>query len=259
MGRTFLVRPADAQSRPSRPGPLPSADMSQLEAVFANLDRWRHLPNYQLERRADIFFSVFLKGLMEEVTGVVLDDVIIPELPIKRDIVIPNPPMNRSFKLDYLLTARDRSRAYFVELKTDGASRNENQDWYLREARRLGIRAVMGGVCALMRRTEQPEKYHHLASSLARLGYVTMPTDLGEFLHPKRKAGLTERLAMVAVTDLDPPVEVLYVQPTPRGDEACVDFARFAEFVERHDDPLSRVFATHLRKWRDAAGACVPG
>jgi len=58
-----------------------------LQTIFRHLDRWRHLPAYQLERRADIFFSAYLKGMLEEFTGTELDGQIIPELPIKRDII----------------------------------------------------------------------------------------------------------------------------------------------------------------------------
>ena len=29
----------------------------ELQNQFTLLDRWRHLPNYQLERRADVFFA----------------------------------------------------------------------------------------------------------------------------------------------------------------------------------------------------------
>jgi hypothetical protein len=36
----------------------PMVSMDPLDRVFENLDRWRHLPAYQMERRADIFFSV---------------------------------------------------------------------------------------------------------------------------------------------------------------------------------------------------------
>jgi hypothetical protein len=229
-----------------------------LEAVFANLDRWRHLPNYQLERRADIFFSVYLKGLVQEVTGVVLDDVIIPELPIKRDLIKPGQPMNRSFKVDYVLFARDRSRVFFVELKTDRSSRRPGQDHYLEAARRLGFRAVLGGVCGLLRSTDSHEKYHHLASSLVQLGYLTMPIDLRDHLFPTRRSGFRERIARIGVTEANPTIEVLYVQPETSEGDRCIDFAQFAEFVDRYDDPLSKVFAAHLRKWKDAAGACVP-
>ena len=63
--------------------------MDPLDALFRNLDTWRHLPNYQLERRADIFFSIYLKGVAEEFTGADLDEVVIPELPLKRDLIWP--------------------------------------------------------------------------------------------------------------------------------------------------------------------------
>ena len=33
---------------------------SDVNALVEHLDRWRHLPNYQLERRADIFFGLYL-------------------------------------------------------------------------------------------------------------------------------------------------------------------------------------------------------
>jgi hypothetical protein len=56
-------------------------DVDPLDVVFDHLDRWRHFPNYQLERRADVFFSVYVKGVVEEFTGVALEGEIIPELP----------------------------------------------------------------------------------------------------------------------------------------------------------------------------------
>ncbi len=242
--------------------------MNQLEAVFANLDRWRHLPNYQLERRSDIFFSVYLKGLLEEVTGVALDDVIIPELPIKRELIWDNLATDKSVKVDYVLFAKDRTKVFFIELKTDAGSRRDVQDEYLEAAERLGFRKIVEGICSIVRKTTTHQKYHHLVSTLAALGYVKMPDDIQEFLYPAPKVGLSERLRKVEATAGESTVEVLFVQPKrsparegPRrrsDDYRCIEFAEFAEFVERHDDPLSKVFAAHLRKWTATAGSSVP-
>lgn len=229
--------------------------MNQIETVFANLDRWRHLPNYQLERRADIFFSVYLKGLMEEVTGVALDDAIIPELPLKQDASAS------SDKVDYVLFSKERTKVFFIELKTDAGSHTEKQRFYLERARDLGFRKIVEGLCSIVRKTEKHQKYHHLMSTLAGLGYVTMPDDIREYLYPRVVPGLSARLRQIQPSAVDSTVEVWFIQPGPCGDDRCpnvVDFSRFAEFVERHDDPLSRVFGAHLRKWKDAAGACVP-
>lgn len=37
-----------------------------VEGVFNLLDCWRHLPAYQLERRADIIFALFLLEVLQE-------------------------------------------------------------------------------------------------------------------------------------------------------------------------------------------------
>ena len=43
--------------------------MQKLEELFARLDDWRHLPAYQLERRADIFFSLYLPDVLARRVG----------------------------------------------------------------------------------------------------------------------------------------------------------------------------------------------
>jgi hypothetical protein len=40
-----------------------------IQQLFENLDSWRHLPAYQLERRADVFFSVYLHPMLAERFG----------------------------------------------------------------------------------------------------------------------------------------------------------------------------------------------
>ena len=55
-----------------------------LNRLFANLDRWRHFPDYQLERRADVFFSLYLPTAIEHLTGVAIAEPVIPELPLRR-------------------------------------------------------------------------------------------------------------------------------------------------------------------------------
>ena len=106
--------------------PEPTQD---LRAVFELLDRWRHLPAYQLERRADIFFALYLPGIVEHVLGVPVDPRVIPEFPIRKEY------SRRSTKADYFLLSRDGSSAFLVELKTEMKSRNRRQDAYLADAR----------------------------------------------------------------------------------------------------------------------------
>lgn len=233
--------------------------MDPLDIVFRNLDTWRHLPAYQLERRADIFFSVYLKAVVEERAGIALEDEIIPELPIKRSLASSERDDGTSTKVDYALFAKDRSKVFFVELKTDIRSRRVAQDDnYLEVVKRNGFRQIVEGIRSLILATKEHRKYNHLSTALARLGYLTLPADLGEhlFSSPPRR-GRRTKLKQIAVCPIDAPVEVLYVQPDKDGDR-CIDFDTFAAHVGRFDDPLSRRFAEHLLRWRVAAGTCVP-
>jgi hypothetical protein len=232
--------------------------MDPLDSLFRNLDTWRHLPNYQLERRADIFFSIYLKGIVEEVTGVALEDDIIPELPLKRDLIWPELLTNKSVKVDYALFAKDRSRVFFVELKTDSGSRRDAQDTYLKTAKRLGFKKIVEGIRSILLSTSAHQKYHHLARVLARLGYLTLPDDLATFIYPKLRDGLRTRLEAVVVSAENPSIEVIYIQPTATLGDLCIDFELFAKHVDAFSDPLSRKFAEHLRLWKAAAGFSAP-
>lgn len=232
--------------------------MSPIDALFHNLDRWRHLPNYQLERRADVFFSLYLRGLVEEQTGCPLEEEILPELPIKRDLIWPEHRTDKSVKVDYALFARDRSKVFFVELKTDAGSRRDAQDDYLATAVRLGFTPIVEGIRSILGATSSHQKYHHLATALARLGYLELPSDLESYVYPLPRPGLSARLQEVRVIDRVSTIEVLYVQPEKTEGDRCIDFETFAAYVQRFDDPVSQRFAERLLTWREPAGSIPP-
>lgn len=231
-----------------------NAATTPLDRVFQHLDAWRHLPSYQLERRADVFFSVYLRDVVEQFTGLALEEEMIPELPIKRDLVRAEVSGEQSFKVDYALFARDRSRVVLVELKTDDGSRRQGQDDYLAAVVRLGFRPIVEGIRAILASTTSRGKYHHLALALARLGYMDLPSGLDDLIFSTSRRGLSAKLAAITVPPVDTPVDVVYIQPTRAEGERCIDFASFAAHVSRFDDPLSKRFAEHLLRWRLPAG-----
>ena len=93
---------------------------------------------------------------------------------------------------------------------------------------------------------------------MARLGYLTTPEDLRQFVYPSPRVGLSARLAAVQAAGLDSAVELIYVQPEATSGVRAIDFAQFAEFVGRYPVPLSQKFAAHLLKWRAEAGSSEP-
>lgn len=233
--------------------------MNPLDTVFDHMDRWRHLPAYQLERRADIFFSAYLAEVITGFTGVPASKRMIPELPIKRDLIWPEHPTSKSVKVDYCLFAEDRSKVFLVELKTDVGSRRDAQDTYLERSVEIGFKAIVEGIKEIVLATSAHQKYAHLLAELEHHGCVRLPEDLLDFLYPTAKRGLRDRQKdiEVLVQEDEFEVEVIYVQPL-LGSGRCIDFEMFAAYVERHEDAVSKAFGDSLRRWRVQAGAVRP-
>ncbi len=232
--------------------------MERIDRLFALLDGWRHLPAYELERRADIFFALYLRDVVEARMGAPLEEEMIPELPLRVDRVLEGRDSHQSVKVDCALFTTDRSRAFLLELKTDAGSRRPTQDAYLQAARELGFRRIVEGIREIVLRTAAHQKYHHLLWRLSRLGFLELPDDLDAYLYPSPRNGLTERLRAIRVTDLNPQIDVIYVQPERTEGDVCIDFAEMAEHVGRRADPLGQAFARHLRRWRVVAGTTPP-
>ena len=234
---------------------------SPLTTIFENMDRWRHLPAYQLERRADIFFSAYLPAVVAEHTGVPVSPIVIPELPIRRDLIWPDKRGNASVKVDYAVFAADRSKVFFVELKTDSASRRESQDTYLAKSVDIGFKRIVQGIVDISQATNAYQKYGHLLHALSDLRCTGLPPGLDAHLWPKVRPGVSKLLREVAVTvnEGEFAVEVVYLQPSrTSSDESVIDFEEFAVHVERHLDPVSELFAASLRQWVAQAGSSSP-
>ena len=224
-----------------------------VKRVFALLDRWRHLPAYQLERRADVLFALFLPDVLQGHFGVPINPKLIPEFPIK------NQDDNQSSKVDFLALqdspdGKRAERAFLVELKTDMASRREEQDKTLRYAERRGMKKLIIDVLEICTATNQKPKYVHLLSLLSEVGLL----DYKEALWPVRQgysALLKEMTEEVKRPRHWPSLEVVYVQPRVPEIPKVIDFEQFADAIER-SGRVGLVFADHLRKWASLDAGC---
>jgi len=127
--------------------------MKRINSIFDNLDTWRNLPAYQLERRADVFFSIYLPDILSQKFGVEIEGVI-PEFPIRVGTIHHKEEINKSFKVDYLARASDGKSIIFVELKTDESSRRDKQDWYLERAKQVGMVELLEGIRKIHKATK---------------------------------------------------------------------------------------------------------
>ena len=102
--------------------------LSLSETMLSHMDQWRHLPKYQLERRADIFFAMWLPQVLERFTGKEIDRRVIPEFPLKKALVDDKAMGLETLNIDHLVFSSDMKMAWMVELKTDMNSRDDQQD-----------------------------------------------------------------------------------------------------------------------------------
>ena len=234
------------------------------DSLFRLLDRWRHFPAYRLEPRVDIFFALYLRNIVASFVAEQIHDVLIPEFPLRRGTLWGESiaSRNASVKVDYLLTAESRANVYLLELKTDAASRRQEQDEYLVRARQIGFHSLIDGLLTILERTETRylQKYVHLLRALEELGFVRIPPELFEFAFPVVQRGVTKWLREVenTVPEADPTINILYLQPHPDPEQTVIDFEFCAKLIKQYDDPFSQTFATHLLRWTTEAGSSPP-
>ena len=216
-------------------------------AIFELLERWRHFPAYQLERRADIFFALYLPGILEHGLGVKMDGRVIPEFPLKRA------DNHQSTKVDYFLLSEDRSRVFLVELKTEMESRNAKQDAYLVVAKECGPNALLADIPFIAAASNQQAKYVHLLSALEAMGLMTLPGDLSAYAFPKARRGISNRLKKVEIVETNATIEVFYLQPRDDGEQGIISFKLVAEYLSGLEDPMASVFSDYVRRWIEPA------
>lgn len=222
--------------------------MKQIATLFSRMDAWRHLPSYQLERRADLFFSLYLREVLETKLGFQVAERFIPEFPVRVATVRRDSKTNRSYKIDYVAMSADARKAILVELKTDGLSRRNNQDKDLVAARDAGLPALLDGVLDIFRVTKFRRKYFALLKRLECMGLLRIPAEVEEIMSRPRLHGLTKASDSIGVTTSATETIIVHVQPNGTGDE-IINFEDFRAVVQAHDDPISQRFAQSLKEW----------
>ncbi len=222
--------------------------MYTVGRVFDLLDQWRHLPDYQLERRTDIFFAIYLPAFLSRRYGVTVNPLLVPEFPVHIGTIYPHIPTNRSFKIDYLALADDLSRAWFVELKTDSSSRRPKQNAYLEASQRVGLPALIDGTVKIVAATRAKHKYCQLLRLLERLSLVTLPDELDDALASHHWASAVDAcLPHIGNCCPTMQIDIVFLQPVASM-SAEIGFDEFADWIAYQSDEASR-FAESLRAW----------
>lgn len=224
--------------------------MKQINRIFDLMDAWRHFPNYQLERRADIFFSLYLPEVLEAKFGFPVRPELAPEFPVRIGTIYPNIPIDKSYKIDYVALSADGDKAVLVELKTEGLSRRPAQDNYLVAAQKVGLPGLIEGLLRIFRATNAKRKYFCLLLHLERMGLLRIPIQMRDIMERSTLQGITEASSQIEITAKSTEPIIVYVQPSGSGPNV-ITFREFADIVRRHDDPVSQRFAGSLSEWAE--------
>lgn len=239
--------------------------MKNIDILFGRMDAWRHLPNYQLERRADIFFSLYLPEVLEKHFSFPVKDVLVPEFPVHINTICPDKPTDKSYKIDYVAFSEDGDRVFLVELKTDDASRRGSQDIYLCKAKKEGLERLIDGLKKIFMATAAKRKYFHLFDLLEKAGMVSIPDQMRVFMNRSNLQGLNELIREITYLGSPSEIHIVYVQPNDCREHkpdlsledkvSVITFKDFAEVVKGHKDVVSHRFAQSLETW----ASVIPG
>ena len=219
----------------------------EVAALFDLLDRWRHLPSYRLEPRADAIFGLFLPDALDRhlaPRGIAVDRLVIPEFPLGQI------DTKRSDKADFFAVSRDRGYAFLVELKTDMDSLRDAQENYLNRAVKRGMAALLCEIKSMAKATNPRarRKYFHLLKAVADLDLMNLPVDLEDRIYDSPQ-GVYDCVDRIGIPSALPDIEVIHVLPEAVKGMDCIDFESFAAVVEGRGR-IGELFAASLRNWR---------
>lgn|GEM_PF-572032 len=244
----------------------------ELEKIFQNLTRWRNLPKYQLERRADIFFSLYLKEIMEEKlttdsNRVELLSVIIPEFPLRHG------NEHHTVNVDYVMFSKSLSTVYLIEFKTDMGSLRDEQFEYLFKAKKNieeaggGFQSILTDLRRVFKATGDKQKYFHLFHLLAskELGLISMSPEIMEKLYSDNRQGVSrlieEGIEPMKEKDITS-CEIVMLQPSRFTDEEMakvrsydlsainqISFEDVVNCLRKLKSSFADIFARYVAAW----------
>lgn len=164
-----------------------------LISAFRQLEEWRHLPAYQLERRVDVFFGLLLPKILKKETILSCEHKdIIPEFPLHKGSLYSS-NSNLSYKVDFaaFCEGKDGKCLVLVELKTDNNSINTEQLEHIYRAKQIGVEELLDGVLKCSCHSKEQRKYAHLIQKLiSKVACIRDPCHFAELDLSRRSPGL---------------------------------------------------------------------
>jgi hypothetical protein len=208
-----------------------------INKIFDRLDDWKHLHSYQMERRVDIFFSLYLPIILEKKFGKPISHII-PEFPVRIGIKPNHARPNKSYKIDFLAFSEKAKCVYLVELKTDHGSIRKEQIQNMIDAKKQKVHGLLEGIITVYNESAKTysryaKKHRYLIDKLIEMGWITQD-------HKAFKA-----------IEKDFDIKIVFVQPKKQTieDYDVICFENVAEYLKDIKDPFTIRFVKSLSNW----------
>ncbi len=205
-----------------------------INNLFDLLDDWRSLPAYQLERRADIFFAIYLKDIIKHKFENEVE-YIIPEFPVRKGH-LAEPEVssdNLSFKIDYLAVSESSKTVFLIELKTDNLSIRKDQKETMEKIGKFDISILTDSVLKISKASKSI-KYEALINKLTEMGWLDKEGKI--------------------VSKQDYTIKVVYIKPSFNDKtDIGLDIITFKEVIDsisQREDSLTQRFIKSLERWQ---------
>ena len=215
--------------------------MEKINQIFDKLDEWRHLPSYQLERRFDIFLSIYLSQIIEKYFKTTISKII-PEFPFRTgDIKINHRRPNKSYKIDYLAISEISKQIYLIELKTDSESIRQEQIEMMKKVSKYSCKKMTDGIIKIYNESKN-----------AYLKYKTKHQFLLEML-TKSDIGWVEKKENDYISICsDYEKKIVFIQPKvikEYTDISIITFEDIIKLLDSENDLLLERIKQSLKTW----------
>lgn len=220
----------------------------KIEQIFELLKKWYEYPKYQLERRLDIFFSIYLPEILKE-KGIYIElNDIFPEFPLKKE------NNNLSTNADYAIfdNKDDETNLYLIELKTEmnSISNEKKQLLYYKQVQKKKIIDLIKEIIEIQKNSKQWEKYEKLLEDIEeRYNFIKISSKEGE-----KK---TEWIVNDNNSKILGNIKIIYLVPNNLEDKLLkqennfqvIYFDDIIELIEnKYNDKLSKEFCSILKE-----------
>ena len=142
----------------------------KINDIFEKLTKYANYPDYQLERRLDIFFLIYLKEILTIKDIDISDTFIFPEFPLLKKYENECNDLEKSLaskRADYVVFSNQKM--YIIELKTDKESINENQLNHYKKVAKISVQALINDIIKIYEKPNSRawKKYDILLKDLA--------------------------------------------------------------------------------------------